>query len=185
MLMFALLVIPVGYSSVLFFLGFATVFYLLSYKYTLLVSKKIYKFIKKIINKLSTPRINKIFSKIKYCAKKANLSTIKHKKYEFVNTNIFYDKSELIKINKRDYLIRDIVSTSIVLNNKEIKPAELKKYSDIIKNLEIKVGIKVSKISYKHIKYVDFKTKKIDNKEMINNIKNDYKLLNKIIKDKK
>ena len=69
MLMLSLLVIPVGFQSFIFFFGFAVMFFGLSYKYTFVVTKWIYRKVRillfklKIIKKLEEPKKEKVVKK--------------------------------------------------------------------------------------------------------------------------
>lgn len=157
MLMFSLLVIQVGFKSVIFFLGFALLFYLLSYKYTIYVIKFIYNKIKTLIDKKK---------------KQDNWKQLN-------NENISYDKLlKMIKLNSKTYNFDQIVSIDLIANSKKMEIKELKKL-DNIKKLEIKIGTKIKKVTYRHFKYITSpisskKLKKIKRKTIA-----DYKALKK------
>lgn len=94
MLVIALLVIPVGFNSFIWFFGFSFLFYLLSFQYTLAVIKWIFQ---KFIN---------IFKSTKASGWK-NLTI----------ENISYDKSlGLIKLNSKTLNFDQIVSVDIIAN---------------------------------------------------------------------
>ena len=131
MLVIALLVIPVGFNSFIWFFGFSFLFYLLSFQYTLAVIKWLFQ---KIIN-ISKPR---------------KASGWKNLTIE----NISYDKSlGLIKLNSKTLNFDQIVSVDIIANSKKVKASELSKISDV-KKLEIKIGTQVKKVIYRHFKYI-------------------------------
>lgn len=162
MLVIALLVIPVGFNSFIWFFCFSFLFYLLSFQYTLAVIKWVFQ---KIIN---------IFKSTKTGGWK-NLTI----------ENISYDESlGLIKLNSKTLSFDQIVSVDIIANSKKVKASELNKISDV-KKLEIKIGTQVKKVVYRHFKYITGKISEKNKKIAIKSCLKDYKKLKKVLKNVK
>ena len=165
MLMFALLVISVDIDSVLFFLGFALIFYLLGYKYTFAIVETL-------------------------CVKIVNLLHI-DKKYKNIwrdlnHENLHYNlATKELKLNTKNYLFEQIVSVEFIANSKVVTEKVLLKL-DTVKNLEIKLGTRIKKITYRHFKYIT--STKISDKNKDKFIKkaiSDYKQITKITRKRK
>ena len=164
MLVFTLLVLSVDSKSILFFSLFSLGFFLLGYKYTFAVIKG---FFKKLFKLLHIP-----------IYKKSNDRWI-----NMCHENLSYNlKLKQIKLNSKIYSFEQIESIDIIANSKRISEKELLKL-DKIKNLEIKIGTKIKKITYRHFKYITSVriTDKVKRKQIKNSI-DDYKQLNKILK---
>lgn len=160
MLCMAILVIPVGFNSFIWFLGFSFLFYILSFQYTVAVIKWL---IRKVINIFS-------FSQSSGWQKLSN-------------ENISFDKSlGVIKLNSKTLNFDQIISLEIIANSKKVKTSDLKKYNDI-KKLEIKVGTQVKKVVYRHFKYITGKMSEKNRKKAIKSCISDYKKLKKVLKN--
>lgn len=190
MLMLSLLVIPVGFKSFIFFFAFAVVFFGISYKYTFIVANWIYKKIIKLLYKL---RIVKELEKTKKekVVKKDKIKNTKKQPVDnktierkinwiqFNHGNISVNKKlKQIKLNTKIYEFNQIEKIDLIVNSKKVSLKELKKIEKI-KSIEIKVGTKIKKITYRHFKY---NVPKDDIKKFINKIIKDYKKLDKILK---
>ena len=190
MLMLSLLVIPVGFQSFIFFFSFSVVFFALSYKYTFIVIGWIYRKIRlllfkmKIIKKLEEPKKEKVVKKDKI--KNTKKQPIDNKTSErkinlikFNHENISLNKKlKQIKLNTKIYEFNQIEKINLIVNSKKVSLKELKKIEKI-KSIEIKVGTKIKKITYRHFKY---NIPKNNMKKVINNVSKDYKKLDKILK---
>ena len=158
MLFLALLVIPVGFISFIWFFSFSVLFYLLSYQYVIAIAKFVFSKLSKIIKR----KEDKI--------------------YESNSQKIVYNlKEKKIKLNTKTYDFEQLQSISLVVNNQEMSIKELKKVKEI-KSLEIKIGTQIKKITYRHFKYI---TNKVDS-TLIPQLKKeaikDYKKLSSLIK---
>ena len=191
MLMLSLLVIPVGFQSFIFFFLFSVVFFGLSYKYTFIVIKWIYRKVRillfklKIIKKLEEPKKEKVVKKdrIKNTKKQPvdNERTTERKInwIQFNHENISLNKNlKQIKLNTKIYEFKQLEKIDLIVNSKKVSLKELKKIEKI-KSIEIKVGTKIKKITYRHFKY---NISKNNMKKVINNVSKDYKKLDKILK---
>lgn len=180
MLCFALLVIPMGYSSILFFLGFACGFFLLSYSYSWRVLKFIFRGIVKLFNKFSTEKNNSNKKKTKNIKVNNKLSTSNFKK--ICSQEFYYDKkNKKIKINTKEYDINQLVSVDLIINSKKNLLKEIKNI-DKIKSLEIKIGTKVKKVTYRSFKYINAKDKNVNIDKLLKNAISDYKKISKLKK---
>ena len=187
MLMLSLLVMPVGFQSFIFFFSFSVVFFALSYKYTFIVIRWIYRKIRlllfkmKIIKKLEEPKKDKVVKKdkIKNNKKQSIVKQTKNNWIQFNHENISLNKTlKQIKLNTKIYEFNQIEKINLIVNSKKVSLKELKKIEKI-KSIEIKVGTKIKKITYRHFKY---NIPKNNMKKVINNVSKDYKKLDKILK---
>lgn len=186
MLMLSLLVIPVGFQSFIFFFSFALVFFTLSYKYTFIVIKWISKKIKvvlfklKMIKTLEVPKKDKVVKKdkIKNNKKQSIVKETKNNWIQFNHENISLNKKlKQIKLNTKIYNFNQIEKIDLIVNSKKVSLKELKKIEKI-KSIEIKVGTKIKKTTYRHFKY---NLTKNNVKKVINNASKDFKKLDKIL----
>lgn len=155
MLMLALLVIPVGYKSFLWFFGFSVLFYLLGFRYTFFVVKYLIKKIKKLFKQKNSWKV---------------LSD------KNISYNLFNKK---IRLNSKEFDFEQIKSIEIIANSKKVSVKELNRL-DAIKKLEIKMGTCVKKTTYRHFKYI---TSKIDLKKQKLQVKLCIKDYKKLCKD--
>lgn len=155
MLMLALLVIPMGFTDFIWFFGFSVFFYILGYYYTLKVLKVVFR------------KIVKLFKHEK---------KFENKWMQIGNQKILYNLfTKELKLNTKIYKFEQIVSIDLMDNSSKVSSKKLLK-NKTHKKLEIKIGTKINKITYRHYKYDDK-----DIKQMIK----DYKILTKILKTKK
>lgn len=187
--MFALLVIPVDSRSVLFFLSFSLVFYLLGYKYTFAVIKGLFKKLAKILHissKIKKSKEVESVNKVEKTKENKNSNDTKKAKDIWVtlaHENLSYNKkSKEIKLNSKVYLFDQIVSVDLYANSKKITEKELMKLEKI-KSVEIKIGTKIKKVTYRNFKYITSTkiTDKIKKRQIKNSIK-DFKELKKLFK---
>jgi len=194
--MLSLLVIPVGFQSFIFFFGFAVMFFGLSYKYTFVVTKWIYRKVRillyklKIVKALEVPKKEKIVKNsknkknVKNVQKGKENKTVKNKEEKFNWTqfnheNISYCKKlKQIKLNTKIFEFEQIEKIDLIVNSKKIEIKELKKFEKI-KNIEIKIAKKIKKVTYRHFKY---NLPKDNVNKFINKVVKDYKKLDKILK---
>ncbi len=163
MLILSLLVIPIGFSSFIWFFSFAVLFYLLSYKITFGLIKSTFE---------------KVF-KVKF-----KTASAKSKWIPLNNENVTYNEVyHEITVNEKVYRYSQLVSVDLFYNNKIIELKELKKRKTF-KTLEIKIGIKVNKVSYKKLKYITLKSTKKEKKDGLKNAIADFEKLLKIMNTK-
>lgn len=169
MLMLALLVIPVGIRSFLWFFSFSLFFYLLSFQYVLLI----FKF---IINKLS----GKNFKETKEEENNDEEDQIEWKNLSL--QEIAYNSSlKQIKLHSKIYTYDQIEFVKLIANYQEITINELKKLENI-KNLEIKIATKIKKRTIKHFKYISSKMNLKQEKKIKKEAIKDYKKLTLVVK---
>ena len=163
MLILSLLVIPIGFSSFIWFFSFAILFYLLSYKITFGLIKNTMEKVFKI--KFKTPSAKKEWITLK-------------------NENVTYNEIyQEITVNEKVYRYSQIASVELIYNGKPIELKELKNRKTF-KTLEIKIGMRVNKVSYKKLKYITAKTSSKDKKECVKNAISDFEKLLKLMKTK-
>ena len=163
MLALSLLVIQVGYYSFIWFFSFSILFFLLGYKMTFYIIKIFF---------------------VKIFRIKAKTST-NNEWIDLNHENIIYNEGfKEIKLNDKLYRYSQVKSIDLFVNNKKIELEELKKIKNI-KTLEIKIGIKVNKITYKKFKYITNKDNDKLKKKQLKNALSDYEKLNKIVNIKK
>ena len=99
--------------------------------------------------------------------------------------NIVYNEAfKELKLNEKLYRFSQVTSIDIFVNNKKIEMDDMKKNKNI-KTLELKIGLKVNKITYKKFKYITNKDSEKLKKKQIKLAINDYEKLCKIVKLKK
>ena len=177
MLMFTLLVISVDARSVYFFLSFSLVFYLLGYKYTFAVIRGFFRKAKKILH------ISRKTKKINENKKSGDVKKVKDIWVTLAHENLSYNKkSKEIKLNSKTYSFDQIVSVDLYANSKKVTEKELMKL-DKLKGLEIKIGTKIKKVTYRNFKYITSAkiTDKVKKRQIKNSIK-DFKELTKLFK---
>ena len=182
MLMFTLLVISVDSRSVLFFLSFSLIFYLLAYKYTFAVVKGFFGKIAKILHISRNKNVEKV-KDIKENKKSDDVKKVKDIWVNLTHENLSYNKkSKEIKLNSKTYTFDQIVSVELYANSKKITEKELMKL-DKLKSLEIKIGTKIKKVTYRNFKYITSTkiTDKVKKRQIKNSIK-DFKELKKLFK---
>lgn len=106
---------------------------------------------------------------------------LKSNKDEFKTLNnlgIRYN-DKIVYLNSKSYSFNQLVSVTIKCNNKKIDKKELK-HIEKINKLELVVGTKIKKLTYRSFKY-DSKNKLNQEKK---NIIKDYKIMNKLIEHK-
>ena len=195
MLMLSLLVIPVGFKSFIFFFLFSLIFFTLAYKYTINVIKCIFRKIKvilfkiKAIKKLESPKKEQGIKKRKFeIDKKQSIDKDKIKVNKDRKTNwkklnhenLSINKTlKQIKLNTKIYDYGKIQTVELIVNSKKVDFKQLKKIEKI-KSVEIKIGTKIKKITFRHFKY---NVPKENIKKFKNNIVKDYKKLISILKN--
>lgn len=179
MLMLALLVIPVGFKSFFFFFTFSFIFFGLSYKYTFIIIRWIYRKIKLLLYKLKVIKKIDESKKKKIVKKELGNKERKNNWIQFNHENISINKGlKQIKLNTKIYDFNQIQIVDLIVNSKKIDLKQLKKVEKI-KSIEIKIGTKIKKITYRHFKY---NISKNNMKKVIANVSKDYKKLNIILK---
>jgi len=98
--------------------------------------------------------------------------------------NIVYNESfKELKLNEKIYRFSQVVSLDIFVNSKKVEKDDLKNNKNI-KTLEIKIGLKVNKITYKKFKYITNKDSGKEKKKQLKLAIVDYEKLSKLVKIK-
>lgn len=144
MMFLALLVTTVDLKSFLWFFSFSLVFFLLSIQYVIIVIKKIKDKIIRILKR----------------TKKENWQRLNNPKIKIDYSN------KKIKINNKEYEFKQVESITVPLNKENLKIKDfLRNYNG--KKLQIKIGIKVNKVTYRNFNYENMKEMYKDYKKLV------------------